>query len=91
MFITVFFYKMAKKISGIFYLDRNEAVEYVLKAYDIKWCITRWQSGKVNVSFETKSSCRANSDLVPYKIKNHKTIMLSKNEIDLAMLKTTQS
>jgi hypothetical protein len=82
---------VAKKISGVFYLDRNEAVEYVLKAYDIKWCITRWQSGKVNVSFETNSSCRANSYLIPYKIKNHKTIMLSKTEIDLAMLKVTHS
>ena len=71
-------------------MDREETVEYVLKAYDIKWCITRWQSGKVNISFETKSASRANSNLIPYKIKNFKTILLSKTEIDLAILKETQ-
>ena len=71
-------------------MDREETVEYVLKAYDIKWCITRWQSGKVNISFETKSASRANSNLIPYKIKNFKTILLSKTEIDLAILKVIQ-
>ena len=90
MFATVFFYKVVKKISGVFYLDREETVEYVLKAYDIKWCITRWQSGKVNISFETKSASRANCNLIPYKMKNFKTILLSKTEIDLAILKVTQ-
>jgi hypothetical protein len=91
VFITVFLYKVAKKISGVFYLDREETVEYILKAYDIKWCITRWQNGVVNISFETRSACRANSNLTPYKIKNFKTILLSKTEIDLAILKVTQS
>jgi len=90
VFTTVFFYKVVKKISGVFYLDREETVEYVLKAYDIKWCITRWQSGKVNISFETKSASRANCNLIPYKIKNFKTILLSKTEIDLAILKVIQ-
>ena len=82
---------MAKKISGVFYLDRKEAIEYVLQAYEIKWCLTRWQSGKVNISFETKSSCRGNSNLIPYKIKDFQTILLSKNEIDLAVLRVGQS
>lgn len=91
MFITVFFYKVAKKISGVFYLDRKETVEYLLKAYQLKWCFTRWQSGKVNISFETRSASRANCNLTPYKIKNFKTILLSKTEIDLAILKVTQS
>jgi len=90
VFTTVFFYKVVKKISGVFYLDREETVEYVLKAYDIKWCITRWQSGKVNISFETKSATRANCNLIPYKMKNFKTILLSKTEIDLAILKVIQ-
>ena len=71
-------------------MDREETVEYVLKAYDIKWCITRWQSGKVNISFETKSASRANCNLIPYKMKNFKTILLSKTEIDLAILKVIQ-
>jgi len=82
---------VARKISGVFYLNREESIQYLIKAYDLKWCFSRWQNGKVKISYETNNSLRGYSLLLPYKIKGFRTIMLSKCEIDLAMLGGTKN
>lgn len=47
--------KMVKKINRIYFLNRKETVDYLMGAYDLKWCLTTWQNGKVKVSYETQT------------------------------------
>ena len=77
---------MVRKVSGIFYLDRRELVDYLCNAYNLKWCFTRWQNGKINISFESENSKRGHFLLIPYKISNSKNVQLNKIEVDLYML-----
>ena len=80
--------KMVKKINRLYFLDRKETVDYLMGAYDLKWCLTTWQNGKVKVSYETQASesLRASFCVFAYKVKNTKIIHLSKKELDEGMM-----
>ena len=81
----LFFAQMALKLDGIYYLNRNETIEYLMHAYDLKWCITKWENGKVKISYEKQSSQRAYYYVTGYKIKSSKKVHLSKRELDVGM------
>ena len=57
-----------------------------MHAYDLKWCITTWQSGKIKISYETKNSARKYFLASPYKVKDSRTIKLSQKELDFGMI-----
>jgi len=76
---------MAVKLDGIYYLDRNETIEYLMHAYDLKWCITKWENGKVKITYEKQSRQRDYCHVSAYKIKRSKRVHLSKRELDLGM------
>ena len=86
MYCTAFFLaQMAVKLDGIYYLDRNETIEYLMHAYDLKWCITKWENGKVKITYEKQSRQRDYCHVSAYKIKRSKRVHLSKRELDLGM------
>jgi len=86
VYSTAFFLaEMALKLDGIYYLNRNETIEYLMHAYDLKWCITKWENGKVKISYEIQSSQRAYYYVTGYKIKSSKRVHLSKRELDVGM------
>ena len=58
------------KIKGLYYLNRSESVDYLVKAYDLKWCLTKWQNGKIKVSCETMDKYRGYSLSIHIKSKN---------------------
>jgi len=80
-----FLAQMAVKLDGIYYLDRNETIEYLMHAYDLKWCITKWENGKVKITYEKQSRQRDYCHVSAYKIKRSKRVHLSKRELDLGM------
>lgn len=77
---------MVKKIDGQFFLNRKECIDYLMQAYDLKWCITTWQKGKIKISYESRDSARAYFLAHAYKVKDSKVIQLSKKELDVGML-----
>ena len=80
-----FLAQMAVKLDGIYYLDRNETIEYLMHAYDLKWCITKWENGKVKITYEKQSRQRDYCHVSAYKIKRSKRVHISKRELDLGM------
>lgn len=76
---------MVFKLEGVYYLDRNEAVQYLMKAYALKWCMTKWENERVKVSYENQSKKRGYYHVNAFKIKKSSKIHLSKVELDTAM------
>lgn len=88
MHCTAFFVLiMVKKVNGIFYLSRDECVEYLMKAYQLRWCLTSWQNGKIKISYETSNLTRNHFLVFAYKINKTRQVQISKTELDLEILK----
>ena len=45
---------MVRKIKDEYYLNRAEAISYILQAYHAKWCYARWSRDEIAFSFESK-------------------------------------
>lgn len=77
---------MVKKIAGSFYLKRDEVIDYILAAYPVLHCHTKWSDSFVIVTILYVNKSRKRIKLTPHKIRNIQTIYLSKTELDFAML-----
>ena len=73
---------MVKKINDLYYLNRTEAIDYLLHAYQLKWCNTRWSSSTISLSFELKGGARRVIKVPAYKIRKSKTVRVKKNDLD---------
>jgi len=80
---------MAKKINGTYYLSRAEAVDYLLFAYPIKWCVSRWSRREVSFSFESKKRKRERVLVNAYFVKDTKNAWVKQAELDYEMCKCT--
>ena len=80
-----FFVGVVKKINGVYFLNRSESIDYLVKAYDLKWCITKWQNGKIKICYENKEKFRSSFLINAYKIKTSKTVQMSQYELDAGM------
>ena len=77
---------LVQKINGVFYLNRAEAIDYLIKAYSLKWCNTRWSSGQIRFTCELSNGSLKNIRLPAYKTKGNKTVRVRKDELDLYFL-----
>jgi len=77
---------MVKKIGGSFYLKRNEVIDYILAAYPVLHCSTKWSDSLVVITVLYANKSWGRIRLTPYKVQNNQTIYLSKSELDLALL-----
>ena len=73
---------MVLKIQGEYYLNRAEAVSYIMQGYYTKWCFARWSREEIAFSFETKDGIRDRLLLRAYKSKNSKTVRIRKYDLD---------
>lgn len=78
---------MIRKIKNSYYLNRVDAIEYLIHAYDLKWCMTRWNGNLISINFQTKTNSRKNVKVLAYFLKPSKQAWLSKRDLDLEMLK----
>jgi hypothetical protein len=76
---------MVVKLDGVYYLDRNETVQYLMQAYALKWCMTKWVNERVKISYENQSKKRGYYHVQAFKIKKSSKIHLSKAELDAGM------
>ena len=77
---------MVKCIENIYYLNREEVVEYLTAAYPILWCFTRWSGSSISVNIALSSGIKKSVRVTPYKIKGDKNIQISKQELDKEIL-----
>jgi hypothetical protein len=77
---------MVRKIKGSFFLNREEVIEYLIKAYQLKWCVTTWHNQRIKISYCLKNSQRKYFFVNTYKIKNSQVVHFSQRDLDLGML-----
>jgi hypothetical protein len=74
--------KMVQKINDEYYLNRAEAISYILQAYHAKWCYARWSRDEVAFSYETKGGERLRFLVPAFKTKSSKTVRVRKFDLD---------
>ena len=60
---------MVRKIKGEYFLNRTETIEYLMSAYSLKWCNTKWVDGLIAISFEDQKGNRSRIKIQAYKCK----------------------
>ena len=73
---------MVLKINWEYYLNRAEAISYVMQGYSAKWCYARWVGEEVALSLETKDGNRERYLLRAYKSNKSRTVRIRKFDID---------
>ncbi len=73
---------MVQKINGEYYLNRAEAISYILQAYHAKWCYARWSRDEVAFSYETQRGERMRFLVSAFKTKSSKTVRVRKFDLD---------
>lgn len=78
---------MVRKVNNVNYLTRSEVIDYLLFAYNLKWCMTRWSNQKILISFVDSSSQRNMIKVSAFFLKEEKYAYVTQKELDLEMLK----
>ena len=73
---------MVRKFNNEYYLNRTESIDYLTHAYELKWCMTRWESGMIRITYEKSDGVRGNAKFVSYKCPQSNTVRLRKVELD---------
>ena len=71
-----------KKIDGICYFNRAEAIGYLLHAYKVKWCMTRWSGKTVVISLESAEGSRLRMKIPAFKAKGSRIVRVCKKDLD---------
>ena len=78
---------MVRKVNNVNYLTRSEVIDYLLFAYNLKWCMTRWSNQKILISFVDSSSQRNMIKVSAFFLNEEKYAYVTQKELDLEMLK----
>ena len=70
------------KIGDERYLNRVEAIEYLLHAYGVLWVQTKWSMKWVAFSFESKDRRKHRRKISAYMIRKSKIARVRKSDID---------
>jgi len=70
------------KIGEERYLNRVEAIEYLLHAYGARWCQTKWSTEWVVFSFEGSDRRRHRRKIASYQVRKSKIARVRKSDID---------
>ena len=71
-----------RKLAGDVFLNRAEAISYLLHAYNVKWCMTRWSNHAVAFSLETADGLRMRKRVTAYATRGSKIARVSKSDLD---------
>lgn len=77
-----FLLSMVRKIKDEYYLNRSETIDYLTSAYKLKWCMTRWENGKIRITFEGSDRQRGNVKFDAYKCSKSNIVRLRKFDMD---------
>ncbi|MFP6899554.1 MAG: hypothetical protein VCA36_01340 [Opitutales bacterium] len=70
------------KIGEERYFNRVEAIEYLLHAYGVRWCHTKWRVEWVVFSFEGADQRRHRRKIPSYRIRNSIIARVCKRDLD---------
>ena len=73
---------MVRKINDEYFLNRTEAIEYLSRAYQLKWCMTRWEKRIIRITYAGSDGVRGNAKFEAYKCPKSKTLSLRKFDLD---------
>ena len=73
---------MVKKIKNEYFLNRIESIDYLIHAYFLEWCMTRWERGGIRITYEMKNGNRGNAKFEAYKCPRSKVVRLRKLDLD---------
>jgi hypothetical protein len=73
---------VVRKIKNEYYLNRAEAISYILQAYHAKWCYARWSRDEIAFSYENKKGERKRFLVPAYKAESSKNIRVRKFDLD---------
>ncbi len=73
---------MVQKIKDEYYLNRAEAISYILQVYHAKWCYARWSRDAVAFSYENKKGERKRFLVSAYKTKSSNNVRVRKLDLD---------
>ena len=71
-----------RKIAGDVFLNRAEAISYLLHAYNVKLCMTRWSNHSVAFSLENEEGVRRRKRVRTYSTKGSKIARVNKSDLD---------
>jgi hypothetical protein len=74
---------VVKKIKGEYYLTRSEAIDYLRIVYGAVWCMTKWESTGVRVSYQLSSNLKGNHKFNAYKCEKTSNVRLRKTDLDI--------
>ena len=71
-----------REIDGDCYLNRAEAIGYLLHAYNVKWCMTRWSRHTVAFSLEAEDGTRLRRRVSAFMTRNSRIARVRKEDLD---------
>ena len=71
-----------KKISGSCYLNRAEAIAYLMHGYGVIWCRAYWSREFVTFSFEAADGNRLRTKVPAYKLPKSRIARVRKEDLD---------
>ena len=73
---------MVRKIKNEYYLNRAEAISYILQAYHAKCCYARWSRDEIAFSYENAKGERKRFLVPAYKTESSKNVRVRKFDLD---------
>ena len=73
---------VARKINGEYFLNREEVIDYLLYAFQVRWCMTKWEGGKIRITYQLTDSSRGTKKFPAYICPKTKIVRLRKYELD---------
>ena len=71
-----------RQIDGNSFFNRAEAINYLLHAYKVKWCMTRWSRHTVAFSLESADGTRLRRRIPAFMTRNSRIARVRKEDLD---------
>jgi hypothetical protein len=75
-----------RKVNDDIYLNRAEAIDYLIAAYSLKWCNTKWSPKGIMISWQDAEGNLKSKTVLAYKLKKSRVVRMKKADLDLAFM-----
>jgi hypothetical protein len=75
-----------RKVNDDIYLNRAEAIDYLIAAYSLKWCNTKWSPKGIMISWQDADGNLKSKTVLAYKLKESRVVRMKKADLDLAFM-----
>ncbi len=75
-----------RKVNDDIYLNRAEAIDYLIAAYSLKWCNTKWSPKGIMISWQDAEGNLKSKIVLAYKLKKSRVARMKKRDLDFAFM-----